>query len=100
MLCDRRLDFLSGLKTWPRYKNGWTDRVHGVREVALEMAAAAPQKPPTDAPKPVAAPEQPAKAESAPAVTPAAVPVPSSSDRTSVFQFAWDLLLMAFGRRG
>lgn len=37
MLCDRRLDFLQGLKTWPRYKNGWTDRVHGVREVALEM---------------------------------------------------------------
>jgi len=56
MLCDRRLDFLQGLKTWPHYKNGWTDRVHGVREVALEMVPSnkpvpAPQNPPVDAAK-------------------------------------------------
>lgn len=53
MLCDRRLTFLQGLKTWPRYKNGWTDRVHGVREVALEMVA-------SEIPTPSPAPAKPA----------------------------------------
>lgn len=52
MLCDRRLDFLRGLPTWPRYKNGWTDRVHGVREASLGMVPSTNlQKPPVDAAK-------------------------------------------------
>jgi lysozyme family protein len=53
MLCDRRLDFLQGLPTWPRYKNGWTDRVHGVREVALEMVASAAPTPVPSPPAPI-----------------------------------------------
>jgi lysozyme len=102
---------------WARYSlwqysdgkvGGKPNSVSGVSQVdcnefngtEAECRAWLGQKPPTDAPKPVAAPEQPAKAKSAPALTPAANPAPSSSNRTSVFQFAYDLLLMAFGRRG
>ncbi len=29
-VCDARLDFLDNLKTWPRYKGGWTKRVKNV----------------------------------------------------------------------
>lgn len=66
MLCDRRLDFLSGLPTWRRYKNGWTDRVHGVREVALGMVPGpAPQKP-VDAAKTAGVPVPPRAPEPAP----------------------------------
>ncbi len=37
-LCDRRLAFLRGLKTWPTFRRGWTTRVAGVRAKALTMA--------------------------------------------------------------
>jgi lysozyme family protein len=68
MLCDRRLDFLSGLPTWPRYKNGWTDRVHGVREVALGMVPSTKPAPSlTDAQKTAGVPFPPKAPESAPA---------------------------------
>ncbi|MEZ5781804.1 MAG: glycoside hydrolase family 108 protein [Rhizobiaceae bacterium] len=38
-LCDKRMEFLRKLKTWPTFKNGWTSRVAGVRAEALKMAA-------------------------------------------------------------
>lgn len=48
-LCDRRLDFLRRLKTWPVFKDGWQARVLGVRNDALHMAA---QAAPTPSPLP------------------------------------------------
>ena len=38
-LCDRRMAFLKGLKTWPTFRKGWTSRVTDVRAKALGMAA-------------------------------------------------------------
>lgn len=38
-MCDDRLAFLRGLKTWPTFGKGWTSRVEGVRREALAMAA-------------------------------------------------------------
>ncbi len=69
MLCDRRLSFLQSLPTWPRYKNGWTDRVHDVREISLEMAGKAASAPPDNPATP-----QPPKPQSPSAVAPAAIP--------------------------
>lgn len=37
-LCDNRMKFLRGLKTWPTFGKGWTNRVTDVRRHALEMA--------------------------------------------------------------
>lgn len=37
---NNRLQFLKGLKTWPRYKNGWTTRVEEMRDMALGMVRA------------------------------------------------------------
>src|SRR5690242_18712533 len=39
-LCDKRLAFLKGLKTWPVFGNGWGRRVAEVRGAALSMADA------------------------------------------------------------
>lgn len=33
-ICDRRMLFLRNLKPWPIYKNGWTNRVNGIRATA------------------------------------------------------------------
>lgn len=52
--CAERLQFLQGLKTWPRYKNGWTRRVNDIEARALEMVADAPKRETTKG-KPVAA---------------------------------------------
>lgn len=38
-LCDERLAFLQGLKTWPVFGKGWARRVAEVRLTALAMAA-------------------------------------------------------------
>lgn len=38
-LCDRRMAFLRGLKTWNTFGTGWTSRVKGVRSEALKLAA-------------------------------------------------------------
>lgn len=40
-LCDKRLGFLQGLKTWRTFKRGWSDRVASVRIEANKMAAQA-----------------------------------------------------------
>lgn len=45
-ICDERLRFLQGLRTWPVFGNGWGRRVAEVRAAALAMAdhaAAVPQ---------------------------------------------------------
>lgn len=46
-ICDERLSFLQGLKTWPTFGRGWARRVAEVRAVALEMASHAPAVPPS-----------------------------------------------------
>jgi lysozyme family protein len=38
-ICDERLAFLQGLKTWPVFGNGWGRRVREVRAAALAIAA-------------------------------------------------------------
>ena len=38
-ICDERLAFLQGLRTWPVFGNGWGRRVREVRAAALAMAA-------------------------------------------------------------
>lgn len=73
-LCDRRMAFLRGLKTWPTFRKGWTSRVTDVRAKALMMAAkpvagipAAPVKPETVIPvSPVTPPSPPAATPAAP----------------------------------
>lgn len=40
-LCDRRMAFLRGLKTFGTFGKGWSSRVAGVRSEALKMAAPA-----------------------------------------------------------
>lgn len=37
-LCNQRLAFLRGLKTWPTFGKGWANRVTAVRGAALDMA--------------------------------------------------------------
>jgi uncharacterized protein (TIGR02594 family) len=41
-ICDERLAFLQGLRTWPTFGKGWTRRVREVRAAALAMNAAPP----------------------------------------------------------
>ena len=41
-ICDERLRFLKGLRTWPVFGKGWGRRVAEVKSVALAMAAKAP----------------------------------------------------------
>lgn len=38
-LCDKRMAFLKGLKTWKTFGKGWSRRVTDVRSEALKMAA-------------------------------------------------------------
>lgn len=37
-VCDCRLNFMRGLKTWKRYKNGWSRRVSEVRQKGKALA--------------------------------------------------------------
>jgi lysozyme family protein len=41
-LCDKRMAFLKGLRTWGTFGKGWTNRVTGVRSEALKMTAPDP----------------------------------------------------------
>lgn len=52
-LCNKRLVFLKGLKTWPVFGNGWAGRVAEVRDAALKMAddVRVPAPTPIQAPK-------------------------------------------------
>lgn len=51
-LCSHRLAFLERLSTWPVFGKGWRNRVAGVRELATQMAAAAPGIPTVPLPQP------------------------------------------------
>lgn len=58
-LCDKRLAFLKGLKTWPTFGKGWERRVANVRSDALSMSNGPapstlpkPQPPPNQEPAP------------------------------------------------
>lgn len=58
-MCDDRMDFLRGLKTWPTFGKGWTRRVKAVRQRALVMAESKPVAAPTPRPAdPVAIPKE------------------------------------------
>jgi lysozyme family protein len=48
-ICDERLAFLQGLRTWPTFGKGWGRRVREVRAAALAMVAK-PASPPAVAP--------------------------------------------------
>jgi lysozyme family protein len=68
-VCDRRMDFLRKLKTWPTFGKGWTRRVSQVRIDALAMVSGRPvlpSQPPVQTPPPVSGPVTPTKTESAP----------------------------------
>jgi lysozyme family protein len=41
-ICDERLAFLQGLRTWSTFGNGWGRRVREVRAAALAMSAGKP----------------------------------------------------------
>lgn len=47
-LCDKRMAFLKGLKTWKTFGKGWTRRVTDVRSEAIKMVS-----PQSTTPKPV-----------------------------------------------
>lgn len=62
-LCDRRMRFLRGLKTWGTFGKGWTSRVSAVRVGALRMVLNKPSEtivvtpaPPKPQPQPEATP--------------------------------------------
>jgi lysozyme family protein len=52
-LCDQRLAFLEGLKTWPVFGGGWGRRVSEVRAAALAMSRSAAPPATTPAATPV-----------------------------------------------
>ena len=49
-ICDERLAFLQGLRTWPTFGKGWSRRVREVRAGALKMAKSAGVKSAGDKP--------------------------------------------------
>lgn len=55
-LCDMRLDWLKGLKTWSTFGKGWEARVVSVKRVAAAMAAAPPVAPLPTPPVPATPP--------------------------------------------
>lgn len=64
-LCDARLQFLKGLKTWPVFGKGWGSRVADVKQTAKVMAKSQFDKPvsvppPPDIPRPEPTHTQPA----------------------------------------
>lgn len=69
-LCDARLAFLKGLKTWGTFGKGWASRVAGVRKKALAMTGE-----PAEPSKPVPAPEVPETQKEPPAATEPALPL-------------------------
>lgn len=59
-LCDKRLAWLKGLKTWPTFGKGWAARVKAVKAAALKWDAEAHKASPARVETPKA--EQPAEA--------------------------------------
>jgi uncharacterized protein (TIGR02594 family) len=95
-ICDERLAFLQGLRTWPTFGKGWSRRVREVRAAARAMAARpspqgegpARRSEAANAARPSPQGEGPArrseaaKSASPPAVAPAAVPAGGASPST------------------
>lgn len=54
-----RMDFLRSLRTWDTFGKGWSRRVSGVREDALQLTPNVKQAPIPIPPKPVPVPEKP-----------------------------------------
>src|SRR5262245_1660488 len=77
-ICNERLAFLQGLRTWPTFGKGWSRRVREVRATARAMNAA----PPSPQGKGPARRSEAAKPTSPPAVAPAA-PAPAPPQRRS-----------------
>ena len=76
-ICDIRLKFLMGLKTWATFGKGWGSRVKECRAMSVSMAAALP----VQAPKPVSAPVVAlavANAAPAPSLAPGKVDIPAA----------------------
>lgn len=97
-LCDKRLGFLQGLKTWKTFKNGWSARVSNVRIEANKMAGqAALGKPPA---RPAAEPVQPARP--VPPVSgapkPQAAPAPAPVAKTGWLSLIISILSKLFKR--
>ncbi|MDC9825687.1 glycoside hydrolase family 108 protein [Devosia sp. ZB163] len=65
-LCDQRMSFLKGLKTWETFGKGWSNRVEDVRDTAVQLTApvskppTVPAEPPIPTTKPPAAAPDPA----------------------------------------
>ncbi len=79
-LCDARLQFLIGLKTWPVFGKGWGSRVADVKQTAKTMANAAPVIAPIPPPPDIPRPE----------------PIPA---QRSIIQIIIDILISIFGGR-
>src|SRR5262245_24871763 len=77
-ICDERLAFLQGLRTWPTFGKGWSRRVREVRTAARGLNAA-PPSPQGEGP---ARRSEAAKPAAPPAVAPAAVPARGASPST------------------
>lgn len=82
-LCDARLQFLKGLKTWANFGKGWGSRVADVKNTALNMAAVPQPVTPIPAPPDIPRPE----------------PVPTKPALSWV-QFIIDLITAIFKRKG
>lgn len=67
-LCDKRLAFLQGLRTWATFGKGWGRRVAEVKAASLAMAARIPAPKIPGAPAPVPPPAKPVQ-KPAPAPT-------------------------------
>jgi len=93
-LCDKRMKFLRGLKTWPTFGKGWTARLSGVRADALKMAAPAP----VDIKEPSSPARAPAPASAQP---PAQKPHPAEPAKGLAFflQLIGKALAALFSRR-
>lgn len=113
-LCNRRMKFLQGLKTWKTFGKGWKSRVDGVRAEALKMAAGTVAGIPTAPTKPVVefqqwrpGPPPDATPPSPPAATPEQLvgkshqsPAPDDP-RNSRGSFGWlSLILSLFKPKG
>ncbi|ESX13501.1 glycoside hydrolase family 108 protein [Mesorhizobium sp. M1060] len=84
-LCDNRLTFLKGLKTWPTFGKGWASRVESVRRASRSMTI---QPAPA---KPIPAPQPP--------VAPPAAPDPAYVERNPFWAGLFAILKAIFGRK-
>lgn len=75
-ICDQRLAFLKGLKTYATFGKGWSARVARVRKDAVAMAGSVPAQAPSPAPSPSQGAKVPERGPSSPADVPPAERAP------------------------